>query len=184
MRISVGIDPSLTVTAVALWPQDIVTLHTSPPKGPQLNSRIDRYCDLTASVLDELRLPVDDAIEVACIEGYSMHAMGSAVSSLIEYGWELRRMLYRHARLVVEVPPTSLKKFVTGKGNADKLLMATTIQSRYGKVFSSYDEYDAFGLAQIAACLAGIVEPTNDAQRDVLTKLREGPQPKKRKAKS
>jgi Holliday junction resolvasome RuvABC endonuclease subunit len=83
----------------------------------------------------------------------------------------------------MDVPPSALKKFVTGKGNGDKTAVIAAIASRYHVEFKTNDEYDAFGLALMAAAYAGEHECTNQIQRDVIEALK-NPKPKKRKGKA
>jgi Holliday junction resolvasome RuvABC endonuclease subunit len=108
---------------------------------------------------------------IVCIEGYSSGVKGNAYL-LYELGFQMRLQLVAKKYQVVEVPPSSLKKFITGSGVADKMLMALTIQKKYDVQFATSDEFDAFGLAQIASCLAGHTQPTNEKQRAELAKLR------------
>jgi Holliday junction resolvasome RuvABC endonuclease subunit len=46
----------------------------------------------------------------------------------------------------VTVPPSSLKKFATGKGTADKTAMAIAALKRYGREFTDDNACDAFWL--------------------------------------
>jgi len=54
------------------------------------------------------------------------------------------------------VPPTSLKKFITGKGSADKSLMGAVAKQRWSRTFRDDNECDAFCLLMWA--LAGCPE--------------------------
>lgn len=46
------------------------------------------------------------------------------------------------------VPPTSLKKFVTGKGTASKDDMVSAVQSKWAKDITNNNLADAYGLAE------------------------------------
>lgn len=48
----------------------------------------------------------------------------------------------------IVVPPTTLKKYVTGNGSAKKPLMMATIKRKWGRSFVSSDRADAFALEQ------------------------------------
>jgi crossover junction endodeoxyribonuclease RuvC len=52
-----------------------------------------------------------------------------------------------------EVPPTVLKLWTAGKGNATKAEMATAVQSRWNFMSQSDDVVDAYALAQIGVVL-------------------------------
>jgi crossover junction endodeoxyribonuclease RuvC len=59
------------------------------------------------------------------------------------------------AQEYIEVPPTNLKKFVTGKGNSGKPQMAAHTQKRWGHIFDDDDLTDAYGLSQIGRAVRG-----------------------------
>lgn len=168
-----GIDPSLTGTAVAFWPQDVVYRldPVPPPKSHKLADRMLRYDKLTRQI-EQLMLACRP--QLVCIEGYSLGSKGSALSGLIEYGWSIRTMLTELAARYspVEISPSELKKFATGKGTADKLAVCLALQKRYGKTFTTNDEYDAYALARLAAVISGMEEGENEQQRAVAGKLR------------
>lgn len=50
---------------------------------------------------------------------------------------------------VLAVPPTVLKKYVTGKGNAQKKEVEFALNDQYGLQFRTSDQYDAAGLLMI-----------------------------------
>ncbi|MDH5184460.1 MAG: hypothetical protein OEX12_11285 [Gammaproteobacteria bacterium] len=56
-----------------------------------------------------------------------------------------------------EIPPTSLKKFITGKGNAKKDTIMMEVYKRWGYEAPDNDLADAYGLAMAAGCLFGYV---------------------------
>ena len=70
-------------------------------------------------------------------------------------GWILRYVLYYAGVDFIEIPPTTLKKFATGKGNAKKEDMILPIYKRYGFEDKSDNVRDAYVLAQIARALDG-----------------------------
>lgn len=55
-----------------------------------------------------------------------------------------------HLSFPLQVPPTVLKKFVTGKGNAKKQEMLLEVYKRWGADLSDDNAADAYGLALIA----------------------------------
>jgi len=96
---------------------------------------------------------------------------GNAIS-LVEVGWHLRSGLMERfpKATLIEVPPTSLKKFVTGKGNVDKVAVATTLSKRYDVDFASDNMADAFGLMKFGSVLLGQEKPLA-YQTEVFQKL-------------
>ena len=96
-------------------------------------------------------------VDLVVIEGYSY--AGKFNNSLqYELGAVIRMMMHLNDIMFVEVPPTSLKKFVTGKGNAKKDLMLLGVYKRWDFDSADDNEADAYGLAQFGRAMIG--EPT------------------------
>ncbi len=150
-----GIDPSITGSAVVeVWEDgrhEILGEIKSPPPVKTLRGRMARYRTISTQVSNL----VDMDTELVLIEGYAFAAKGSSALSLAEFGATLRHDLFALGLLVVEVPPTTLKKFVTGKGNANKVAVATALSVRYGVEFATDNQSDAFALAHLAAIAVG-----------------------------
>ena len=68
----------------------------------------------------------------------------------------MKHELYKREKAVVEVPPSTLKKFVTGKGNAKKDQMMLAIYKRWGTEFDNNDAADAYALAQYGRTLPSV----------------------------
>jgi hypothetical protein len=131
----IGIDYSMTSPAVTIITADSFTSHffaqnkkqegNAPPhfysySYPTHSSLdIDRYSRLTNWVMSLANFTEYDII---CIEGYSMGSVG-AVFSIAENTAILKNALYLNNIKYHVVAPTTLKKYATGKGNADKLQM-------------------------------------------------------------
>jgi crossover junction endodeoxyribonuclease RuvC len=167
-----GIDPSLSATAIVILNErgelaEQKTYRTMPQPGG-VGGRIDRLSWLAADIQRDI---ADMDIAVACIEGYSMGSNQAQHSAIVECGYELRRLVWQttgDACRLVEVAPSTLKKFCTGKGNGDKTAIGSHLTARYGVTFNSNDEADAYGLARMALCIAGYAEPANQAQREAV----------------
>ena len=95
-------------------------------------------------------------VEAVAIEGY---AFGSQMANMAgELGGMIRLALfdkYRfdkpQAAFPLVVPPTSLKKYVTGKGTGiKKNQMLLAIYKKWDVEFTSDDAADSYGLARIA----------------------------------
>lgn len=169
-----GIDPSLTNTGLCwgdgrAW--DTASFPFKHPKGTEtqaLENRVKR--------IDELTLRVECQLEVckpamALIESYSFGSRNKG-EYLGEFGGMLRSMLIKNVSKVVEVAPTMVKKFATGKGNAKKEVIIGHVRDRWKCLLPNSDEADAYVLYRIGLCYAGICEPENQAQREVLEKLK------------
>lgn len=173
----VGIDPSLTGTAVCIAGSEPVVC-SSVNLGEDSAKRIERYVGLVTQVVKQI--PPESYI---FIEAYSFGSNDRSASWLREYGGILRLTLLAGVAIIVEVSPAQLKKFATGKGKGGKEIVAAHVAKRWGKIFDTTDETDAFVLAQIGLCYTGQVEPDNQAQREVIETLKTGGVKKKRKAK-
>lgn len=169
MTTIIGIDPSLTRTGIAIGDEREcwVTECTSRPRGDALADRVERYVALASHILEHVEPAEPRAIY---IEGYSFGHNHAGQRWLVEFGGVLRWHLVDVCR-VVEVPPATLKKFVTGKGNSKKETMLAHIASRWGRVFDNADLGDAFGLYRLGLVAEGIVEADNAAQREAVAKL-------------
>ncbi len=148
MRI-IGVDTSTKTGYVVLDGQllmEVGVLHYKPEP--------DRFARFARYVIDLVLLVEKYDIELVMIEGYSY--AGKFVNSLqYELGAVLRYSLWEKGTPFVEVAPTSLKKFVTGKGNAKKDLMLLSVYKRWGVDISDDNIADAYGLAQFGRALQG-----------------------------
>lgn len=107
-----------------------------------------RMVTLVDKILD--RLPSDRTKLVICIESPSNHSTGCYVSQMFGLAWLLRGELYRKGIKYVDVTPSQLKKFATGKGNAKKDAMVLPIHKTWNFENNSDNVRDAYVLAQIA----------------------------------
>ena len=81
----------------------------------------------------------------AVVEGYSFGSIGRTFS-ISEAGGIYRYLLGKYNIPTIEVPPTTLKKYITGDGKSDKKKMALSIKSIFDISFKTNDETDAFSL--------------------------------------
>lgn len=169
----VGIDPSLTATAVCVYSpaqamQPWTKVFTSNPAA-DFRGRVKRYNDLT----DEVLAVVLKARPLAVfIEGHSFGSKGKGTLDRAEYRGVLQAALFKAKQDVYEVPPLTLKLFITGKGKGNKTAMITACVKRYGVEYDTDDEYDAFGLCKFGACYMGLEAAANASQKKAIAKLR------------
>lgn len=180
-----AIDPSLTGTAVCLWqpgkPEPEFVRRFGSEAIPDLLGRLKRYRKLRDEVLAQVEF---SDLTLILIEGYSMGSKGQAITGLAEFGGLLRNQLVRNkGPLVLEVPPTTLKKFVTGTGQCDKGRVQAHAAKRWGVIFDTNDETDAYVLARFGLCYQDIELCETASQREVVTKFKT-PKPKKKKRKA
>lgn len=85
-------------------------------------------------------------VHLVVIEGYSFGSKGAAVINIGELGGVIRHSLWSQSIPYVEIPPSCLKKYATGKGNASKddVLQAGVMRS--GHTFTDNNACDAWWL--------------------------------------
>lgn len=166
-----AVDPSLTGMGVMFMTKDGQMEYAEFSSKPQktLEGRLKRYNDLAGSVQRLIKYHVP---KLCLIEGYAFGAKGASVVSLGEFGGILRNSIVGISDVTIEVPPTVLKKFVTGKGNAKKLDVVSALSSKYAITFKSDNHADAFGLALLGRAVLGYMELTNNHQRDAADVVR------------
>ena len=120
----VGIDPSLTATGVC-WPDGTTEVITWPGRGVDRLAEVAWWVETTFAHRSH-----DPAVErrrqvLVAIEGYSMGSarQQSHAHGLGELGGVLRLSLRREGFSFIDVPPATVKKYATGKGNANKDLV-------------------------------------------------------------
>ena len=92
------------------------------------------------------------------IEGYGFGNVNS-LATLVEYGTIYRQVLLDHAINFIEVPPTSIKAFIT-KGGAKKDEMRLAAYKKWGIEHSSNDAVDAYVMAQFGRAVLGVEKIT------------------------
>jgi crossover junction endodeoxyribonuclease RuvC len=140
-----GIDQSLTSTGlVVLNDEGLIQTTKLIEKKPTVPA-VKRMLDIATEIIDTLD---EYGVKHVAIEGFGFGARGRAVFDLGGLGFIIRAILYQHDIQTDEVPPTVLKKFVTGKGNCHKDLMLLKVYKRWGIEFTSHDLADAYGLSR------------------------------------
>jgi Holliday junction resolvasome RuvABC endonuclease subunit len=85
-------------------------------------------------------------IQEVIMEGYSFASQGRSVFDLGELGGVLKVMFYDLGLPLHIIDPSTLKKFVVGKGNAKKEEMLLKIYKRWGLEFKNHNVADSFAL--------------------------------------
>jgi len=108
-----------------------------------------RGVDRLAFIRDRVLDIAGGRTRLAVIEGYAF-GRPNGMAALGELGGVVRVALAEQGVAIVEIPPSSLKKYAAGKGNADKQLVLTEAVRRLGYEGSSNDEADALWLYTMA----------------------------------
>lgn len=168
----VGLDLSLTATGLSVLYQDIkldgyrYTL-TSPHKGSRRLSEFANHIKLAAEQILAYR-PASEVL--VCIENYAFSRFGKIVH-LGELGGVVKQNLFDAGLSNILVyPPTTLKKFATGKGVAEKGLVMTNVYKRWDVDTSNNNEADAYVLSRLGHCLC-YPETYTEFQREASKKF-------------
>ena len=175
-RLIIGLDLSLTSTGIGVYSFLEDTVSTETVKTTNKCSYMERY----KSILDRLQ-GIDHFLlpsSIYFIEGYSFGSFGksSSMSNIIELSGIIKYDLTWKGREYIDVPPTILKKFITGKGNAKKEDIKLALYKKYQKEFKNSDEADAyaltmFGLKYLAVNSSFNGSPTA-AEKECILKVR------------
>lgn len=162
-----GIDQSLTSSGLVVLP----TQGNRPDYMTTIATGKLRGTERLAHIRDELMFVAKKymPIEQAALEGYSLESVNRSFD-LGELGGIIRLFLYDWKIPLVVVPPTSLKKYVTGNGSADKAKVRMFVLSKWGQDIDQDDMCDAYGLAQVARSYPEKLT-TNRAELEVLLSL-------------
>ena len=142
--IYLGIDLSLTGTGLCV-------LDSNKPNWIKVNliktnkrgCRRLRYIKEKIALCTELFKP-----DIVVLEGYSYGSRTGQAFSIGELGGVVKLELFFKYKTLI-VPPTCLKKFITGKGTTGKDIMLLKTFKKYGVEFTDNNKCDAFGLAQM-----------------------------------
>lgn len=148
----IGIDASLTSTGIAVLDENgfstQVLKSKSSLRGPE---RLDYLQNEFIKILGEIKNS-HDPIEGCAIEGYAMGMrQPGRLADIGEWGGLVRLTLYRQSIPTIVVPPTNLKKYISGSGGTKKNLIVMKVLQKYGIECKTDDEADALGLSAMAA---------------------------------
>lgn len=147
-----GVDLSLTSTGISA--NGKTGTITTPAKGPE------RLSIISLAVLDAV---IDNSIQLVAIEGYSFASRNSQAHSIGELGGVVRTRLWERNIPYVDIPPTCRAKFATGRGNAAKTEVMSSISAKTGLIFSGKgadDMCDAWILEEMCRTRIGISDYT------------------------
>jgi Holliday junction resolvasome RuvABC endonuclease subunit len=155
-----GLDLSLSQTGIAT---ERAVLHLSTPA-----SKMDGMGRL-AHIRDTVMARVGaDAITLVVLEGYSF-ASRTGGERLGELGGIVRLALYESGTPYLEVPPTTLKMFATGRGNAKKPEVISGARERLD--YTGYNDNEADALWLRAYGMATLGTPMVDLPKTHLRAL-------------
>jgi len=177
-EIFIGLDLSLTGTGIIVLNESKELLFSDTLKNKLRG--MER--------LDYIRGKVSDVIHKFpgshfCIENYAMGIRAGQSFSIGELGGVIKLMLFDFEITPSLITPTQLKKFVTGKGAADKSMIMLSVYKRWGFDPPDDNQADAYGLAKIAKELYSMSADLTKPQLEVIENII-NPPVKKKKGKS
>lgn len=164
----VGIDPSTAGTGLVILSHEGEVIEAVSLKAIKSNDDDPkRFRDLA----NRLRKHLNPSTDRVLIEGFSFGSKGQGVSVMYGVGWLIRDMLNEHGFKWSEIPPKTLKKFISNNGNAKKPDLIQPTKDKWGFESKSNDIVDAYGLSRIAYSMYNH-EGLLKYEQDVLRKLK------------
>lgn len=149
----IGIDASLTSTGVACLQEDRQKLFLIKTKPKDFDHPLERYRYIAATVAERCTGEFGGSLDGVHwgIEGYAMYRKLGKLTELAEAGGLIKQFMYSlTGNFPVTVAPTTLKKFITGKGvGRGKEHILLYCYQKWGIAFKSDDTADAFGIAKL-----------------------------------
>lgn len=153
-----GLDLSLTGTAFCAW--DLLKLDLLEADDPvilyveTIDTTKMRGLERMLYIEETIKKLMNEYfIKLVFLEGFSFGSRGRSIFDTGGLGWLIRRLLGKELEIPFhEVPPKTLKMFVTGTGNAGKPLMLEQTYRRWGigsEILKDDNQVDAFGLCKI-----------------------------------
>lgn len=173
----IGLDLSLTGTGwcrffTSTEPIEYGEIITKPNEFPTRRARVNYIAFELYQFIVKQETP-----QIVFIEGYAFSKQTSSLTQLGELGGVIRQMVFSKTGIdAIEIPNTSLKKFITGSGQAKKedLKLATykKYYKKYGIDFQgkSNNECDAFCLAMMGKALLGLTDRLTKIEQDAVNK--------------
>ena len=158
-RCFAGIDPSLTGTGVCILMEGeshlIQTIATTPKTHPVIFDRLNHIVKTISDILfNDYDFGPDDAI---CIERPFVSPKNmNAQQNLLVLSHLIRQDLYERQMPWKDVSPMTLKKFVCGKGNAEKSMMLMRVYQNWDISADDDNQADAVGLAHMAKAMDAV----------------------------
>lgn len=165
----IGVDASLACTGIASirWAPDEATsitaeVETFATKGRRADTVLDRD-ERLQRIADAVKLRLSTNTALVVIEAGAFSRIGGSNWDRAGLWWRIVHVVHRFdfGRPLATMPPTTLKKWATGRGNADKSDVAVAMARLWPDVDApSNDGWDALALATVGAQQLGWPVPS------------------------
>lgn len=164
----IGIDLSLSATGVAIHTEDGQALSTTIRTGP--GDHLADQHDRITHIISEINGRLHNRTALAVLEGPSYGSRGAGTWDRAGLWWMTYHLLHSCAVPTAVIPPATLKRFATGRGNATKTDMAVALAKRTdGLEMRDDNRVDAWWLAAAGReHLGHPIVSLPKAQRDAL----------------
>lgn len=167
--VTLGLDLSLVATGyVKIENQRVLEQKIISSKPGDKTPRFE--LNRLLNILDQIDMT---EVDLVVIEGVAM--MSHNTTSLVQLSglnYLVRKKAHEQRIPFFIVPPSSLKKFIAGKGNAKKDEMIQAVFERYGQNFTDDNLNDAYSLAVMGETLCLKLSPLDDKQKEALLVLK------------
>lgn len=140
----IGLDLSLTATGLALYDGARATITTGP--GQHIEDQHDRIAYIADEVTERTWAGTSSGPVLAVLEGPSYGSTGAHTWDRAGLWWLTYHHLHGFAVPVAVVPPSTLKRYATGKGAATKADMRMALFQRTGLDVRDDNQVDAWWL--------------------------------------
>ena len=169
MRIC-AFDLSLTGTGYSLFGEDGFIQHgLITTKG---STGMPRLVFIRDTVLNLSVAKANEPHPLVIMEDLAFSRNDPSAQERAGLAYLIRMAMFERGQRYLLCAPTTLKKYVTGKGNSPKQVMLLEVYKRWDVSLTDDNIADAFGLMQIGRALAGLIQTENKAQEEVLEVLR------------
>lgn len=163
-RCPIGIDASLTACAFMNTAGERFRIETAPADYPCFEARLHHMLQEAERALDWY-VPA-----LAAIEGFSMQSRSAQLSlERAGFGVALRHLLWERDIPFIVVPPSTLKKFATGDGFAEKNTVILHVFKKWAYTAADDNDADAYALSRFGE--AFIEDVTQTFDRDFRSKV-------------
>ncbi len=156
MNYYIGLDLSLTGTGIVILDENEKILEQKLISTKSIDVIEKRLIFIQTEILNCLTkytISIDFSNNVF-IEGLSFGSSGQKMLELAGLHYLIRTSFFSVISPIFNyeiIPPTVIKKFITGVGNAKKELMLLKVYKKFGVEFQDNNICDAFCLAKLAA---------------------------------